>query len=98
MAKYPYEGEEDPMKCRNEVISNTRQHTPVAGLLEAAHELVEEHHFAGRHDEAVHGVAVIVGAAEIGLRALKQEWVVAALLQLRDDVQQADLGAPLCAL
>ena len=77
---------------------NGRQSTPVAGLLEAAHELVKEHHLAGRHNEAIHSVAIIIGAAEVGLRALKQERVVAALLQLRDDVQQADLRAPLRAL
>lgn len=70
----------------------------MAGFLEAAHELVKEHHFAGRHNKAVHGIAVIVGAAKVSLRALKQKRMVAALLQLCDDVQQADLGAPLRAL
>ncbi len=70
----------------------------MAGLLEAAHELVEEHHLAGGHGQAVDGLAVVVGPAEVALRALEEEGVVAALLQLRDDVQQADLAAPLGAL
>ncbi len=71
--------------------------SPVAGLLEAAQKLVKEDHLAGGDDQAIDGFAV-VGAAEVALGALKQEGMVAALLQLCDDVQEADLAAPLGAL
>ena len=51
---------------------------PVAGLLEPLEQLVQQHHLAAGHDDAVHGTAVHLGAAELLLRRLEQEWVVAA--------------------
>ena len=51
---------------------------PVAGLLEALEQLVEQHHLAAGEDDAVHGAAVHLLAAELLLRRLEQERVVAA--------------------
>ena len=70
----------------------------MAGLLEAAHELVEEDHLAGGDHEAVHGLRAVPAVAEVCLRAAEEEGVVAALLQLRDDVQQRHLRPTLCPL
>ena len=50
----------------------------MAGLLEAPEQLVEQHHLAAGEDDAVHGAAVHLLPAELLLRGLKQERVVAA--------------------
>ncbi len=63
----------------------------MAGLLEAAHELVEEDHLARGDHQAVHGLRAVAAVAEVRLGAAEEEGVVAALLQLRDDVQQRHL-------
>lgn len=66
---------------------------PVPSLLEALHELVQQHHLATGHDKPVHSSQVVLTASVLLLGALKEEGVVAALLELSDHIQQGDLTA-----
>ena len=62
--------------------------SPVACLLEPAHELVQQDHLAGGDHQAVHRLGTVPAVSEVRLSAAEQEGVIAALFQLRDDVQQ----------
>lgn len=69
----------------------------MACLFEALHELVQQNHFATCDHQSVYSIQVILATAVVFFRALKQEGVVARLLQLSDDIQQGDL-TPLATL
>jgi hypothetical protein len=69
----------------------------VACLLEPRQQLVQEHQLATAQYQPLHPAAVARVARVPVLRALKQERVVAALLQLDDHVQQGQLPAALGA-
>lgn len=57
-------------------------------------QLVQQHHLARGGNQSVCCAAVVsLVAPVLLLRALEQEGVVAALLELRDDVEQGDLAA-----
>ncbi len=60
--------------------------------MEAPQEFVQQDHLAAGHDQAVDGVAVLLPSSVVVIRALEQEGVVAALLELCDDVQKAHLA------
>ena len=70
---------------------------PVTSFLEALHQLIQQNHFATGHHKAVHSIQVIFPAPVVFFGTLKQEGMVACLLQLCNDVQQGYL-APLAAL
>ena len=65
----------------------------MACALQLLHQLVQQHHLAAGQHQPVHSVCIVLCAAVLGLGALKQEGVVAALLQLGDDVEEGDLAA-----
>ena len=64
----------------------------MSSLLEALHELIQQHHFAAGDHQAVHSIQVVLTPPVVLLSTLKQEGVVARLLQLCDDVQQRHLA------
>lgn len=59
--------------------------------LETAQQLVKEHHLARRLHQAIHCIQVFVIPTILLLCRAEEEGVVAALLELNDDVQQRDL-------
>ncbi len=63
----------------------------MSGLFEALHELIQQDHLAASDHQAVDSIQVVLAPSVVLLCALKQEGVVARLLQLGDDVQKRDL-------
>ena len=64
----------------------------MASLLEALHELVQQHHLATGDDKPVHSIQVILSSPVVLLSTLEEERVVAGLLELCDDIQQRHLA------
>ncbi len=76
--------------------STFEKSAPVAILLEGTQQLVQEDHLARGVHQAVDRVLVTFFATVVRLRGREQEWVVAALFELHDDVEQRQLrSAPL---
>lgn len=63
----------------------------VASFLEPSEQLVQQHHLATGHRQALYCTLVCLTAAIALLSTLKEEGVVAALLELVDDVEQRDM-------
>lgn len=80
-----------PTMSLEDVIQEQMGAAPVLVLLQADQQLVKQHHFARGAHESVDGVQVFVVPPEFLLRRAEQEGVVAALLQLDNDVEQRNL-------
>lgn len=72
-------------------IDLKRRRLPVPVAFETAEQLIKEHHLARRLNQSIDCIQVFVIPPVLLLSCAEEEGVVAALLELDDDVQEGDL-------